>query len=211
MDLSLIAGRGVGGVTISRGFFGRHDPRAVDVPPGQHLTHGFPVLTAGPTQLISTREWNFTLTSEDGDLRAWSWEEMLALPVEEIAVDIHCVTRWTKLGTRWRGVSVDTLLDGYAASFEYATVRSYGGYTTNLAVEDLTGGRAWLVYEYEGEALEAEHGGPARLLVPHLYLWKSAKWANGITLQRRDEPGFWENFGYHNHGDPWREERHAGD
>lgn len=202
-------------MTISRGFFGHHDQRAVDLPPGQHLTHGFPVLSAGPTQLISTPEWSFALASEDGDLRMWSWDEMLALPAEEVVVDIHCVTRWTKLATHWRGVSVDILLDGFETrfetEFEYATVHSYGGYTTNLAVEDLVDGRAWLVYEYEGEPLEADHGGPARLLVPNLYLWKSAKWAKGITLQRQDVPGFWETFGYHNHGDPWREERHAGD
>lgn len=198
-------------MTISRGFVGHHDPRAADLPPGQHLTHGFPVLTAGPTQMIATREWTFALASDDGDLRSWTWDEMAALPAEAVTADIHCVTRWTKLATRWRGVSVDTLLDGLGGGFGYATVHSYGGYTTNLAVDDLTGGRAWLVHEYEGEPLDADHGGPARLLVPHLYLWKSAKWANRITLTRRDEPGFWETFGYHNHGDPWREERHAGD
>ena len=198
-------------MTISRGFHGRHDPRAADLPPGQHRTHGFPVLTAGPTQVIPTREWSFTLTAEDGDPRTWTWDEMDALPAEEISVDIHCVTRWSKLGTRWRGVSVDTLLRGYETGCEHATVHSYGGYTTNLGVADLTGGRAWLVREYDGEPLPAEHGGPARLLVPHLYLWKSAKWANAITLRRHDEPGFWESFGYHHHGDPWQEERHAGD
>jgi DMSO/TMAO reductase YedYZ molybdopterin-dependent catalytic subunit len=203
--------KGDAAVTISRGFVGRNDSRALDLPPGQHLTHGFPVLTAGPTQLISTDEWNFTVMPEAGEPRTWTWGEMMALPSEQIDVDIHCVTRWTKLGTVWRGVAIDTFLEGFETSSEHATVHCYGGYTTNLPLADLTGGRAWVVYEFEGEPLEAEHGGPARLLVPHLYFWKSAKWANGITMQRFDQPGFWENFGYHNHGDPWREERHAGD
>jgi DMSO/TMAO reductase YedYZ molybdopterin-dependent catalytic subunit len=198
-------------VTISRGFFGHHDPRAADLPPGQHLTHGFPVLTAGPTQLISTEEWSFTITPESGKPRRWSWDEMMALPSEEINVDIHCVTRWTKLGTQWRGVALDTFFEDIETYDEYAMVHSYGGYTTNLPLEDLVGGKAWIVYEYEGEPLHVEHGGPARLLVPHLYFWKSAKWVNGITMQRFDEPGFWESFGYHNYGDPWREERYAGD
>ncbi|MFG1827858.1 sulfite oxidase-like oxidoreductase [Microbispora bryophytorum] len=198
-------------MTISRGFFGHHDPRAADLPPGQHLTHGFPVLTAGPTQLISREKWSFTITPEIGEPRRWSWDEMMALPAEEITVDIHCVTRWTKLGTRWRGVALDTFFEDIETSYEYAMVRSYGGYTTNLPLEDLLGGKAWIAYEYEGEPLHIEHGGPARLLVPHLYFWKSAKWVNGITMQRFDEPGFWEGFGYHNYGDPWREERHAGD
>lgn len=198
-------------MTISRGFFGHHDPRAVDLPPGQHLTHGFPVLTAGPTQLVSTEDWSFTITPENGKPKQWSWTEMMALPSEEIAVDIHCVTRWSKLGTHWRGVALDTFFEDIETYYEYAMVHSYGGYTTNLPLEDLVGGKAWIAYEYDGEPLHVEHGGPARLLVPHLYFWKSAKWVNGITMQSSDEPGFWEGFGYHNYGDPWREERHAGD
>lgn len=198
-------------VTISRGFFGHHDPRAVDLPPGQHLTHGFPVLTAGPTQLVSTEEWSFTVTPEAGKPKRWSWAEMRALPSEAINVDIHCVTRWTKLGTQWRGVPLDTFFEDIETSHEYAMVHSYGGYSTNLPLEDLLDGRSWVVYEFEGDPLHVDHGGPARLLVPHLYFWKSAKWVNGITMQRFDEPGFWESFGYHNYGDPWREERHAGD
>jgi DMSO/TMAO reductase YedYZ molybdopterin-dependent catalytic subunit len=198
-------------VTISRGFLGHHDPGAVDLPPGQHLTHGFPVLTAGPTQQVSTEDWGFTITPEAGQPKRWSWDEMMALPSEDITVDIHCVTRWTKLGTRWRGVALDTFFEDIETYYEYAMVHSYGGYTTNLPLEDLVGGKAWIAYEFDGDPLHVEHGGPARLLVPHLYFWKSAKWVNGITMQRFDEPGFWEGFGYHNYGDPWREERHAGD
>jgi DMSO/TMAO reductase YedYZ molybdopterin-dependent catalytic subunit len=183
----------------------------MDLPPGQHLTEGFPVLTAGPTQQISTEDWVFTITPETGKPQCWNWEELMALPSEHITVDIHCVTRWTKLGTKWRGVAIDTFFKDIDTNYEFATVHSYGGYTTNLPLQDLVGGKAWVVYEYAGGPLHVEHGGPARLLVPHLYFWKSAKWVNGITMRRFDQPGFWEGFGYHNHGDPWREERHAGD
>ena len=198
-------------MTISRGFLGHHDPRVVDLPPGQHLTHGFPVLTAGPTQMVATEDWSFTITPESGAPSRWTWDEMMALPSQDITVDIHCVTRWTKLGTKWRGVSLDTFFEDVETYYEYAMVHSYGGYTTNLPLEDLLDGKAWVAYEYDGDLLHVEHGGPARLLVPHLYFWKSAKWVNGIKMQRFDEPGFWEGFGYHNYGDPWREERHAGD
>lgn len=198
-------------MTISRGFSGHHDPRAIDLPPGQHLTHGFPVLTAGPTQLVSMDEWNFTIAAETGTPKRWNWDELMALPSEEVLVDIHCVTRWTKLETRWRGVALDTLFEDVETSHDFVMVHSYGGYTTNLPLEDLLEGKSWIAYEYEGEPLHIDHGGPARLLVPHLYFWKSAKWVNGITMQHLDEPGFWESFGYHNYGDPWREERHSGD
>lgn len=198
-------------MTISRGFLGHRDPRDVDLPPGQHLTDGFPVLTAGPTQLVSTAEWSFTITPESGEQKRWSWADMMALPSEEITVDIHCVTRWSRLGTEWRGVSLDTFFEDIETYYDYAMVHSYGDYSTNLPLEDLLGGKAWVVYEHEGDSLHVEHGGPARLLVPHLYFWKSAKWVNGITMQRFDEPGFWESLGYHNYGDPWREERHYGD
>ena len=142
---------------------------------------------------------------------SWTWEEFLALPAETVTVDIHCVTKWSKLDTIWNGVSLDTLLDGVETSAEYVLAFSDGGYTTNLPLEDLTGGKAWVAYEYDGEPLEPEHGGPARLLVPHLYFWKSAKWVRGLELRDEDEPGFWEGYGYHNYGDPWREQRYAGD
>lgn len=198
-------------MTISRGFFGHRDPRDVDLPPGQHLTQDFPVLTAGPTQLVSRDEWSFTITPESGDPVRWSWADLMAMPAEEITADIHCVTRWSKLGTTWRGVSLDTFFEDIESYHDFAMVTAYGGYTTNLPLEDLLDGKAWVAFEYEGEKLSVEHGGPARLLVPHLYFWKSAKWVSGIRMQRFDEPGFWETLGYHPYGDPWREERHVGD
>jgi DMSO/TMAO reductase YedYZ molybdopterin-dependent catalytic subunit len=126
-------------------------------------------------------------------------------------VDIHCVTSWSKFDTHWSGVSVDTLLADVETAAEYVVAFSDGGYTTNLPLEDLTGGQAWVVDTYEDEPLAPEHGGPARLLVPHLYFWKSAKWVRGLALTLLDEPGFWETFGYHDYGDPWREQRYAGD
>jgi DMSO/TMAO reductase YedYZ molybdopterin-dependent catalytic subunit len=138
----------------------------------------------------------------------WSWAEFHELPFEEIPCDIHCVTKWSKLGTSFRGVSVDTLLEAAEPLEAYAMAYSYGGYTTNLAIEDLTDGKAWVVTEHEREPLPREHGGPARLLVPHLYFWKSAKWVAGLRVMDHDEPGFWESNGYHNRGDPWKEERY---
>jgi DMSO/TMAO reductase YedYZ molybdopterin-dependent catalytic subunit len=135
----------------------------------------------------------------------------MALPSETITVDIHCVTKWSKLDTRWKGVSVDTLLEQASVHAEYVTAWSDGGYTTNLTLADVTGGRAWVAYEFGDQALEPEHGGPARLLIPHLYFWKSAKWVRGLTLTPEDEPGFWETNDYHNHGDPWLEQRYQGD
>jgi DMSO/TMAO reductase YedYZ molybdopterin-dependent catalytic subunit len=133
------------------------------------------------------------------------------LPSETVTVDIHCVTKWSKLDTVWKGVSLDTLLDGVETNAKYVLAFCDGGYTTNLPLQDLTGGNAWIAYEYGGEPLEPEHGGPARLLVPHVYFWKSAKWIRGLELRDYDEPGFWEYYGYHNYGDPWQEQRYRGD
>ncbi|HLM92272.1 MAG TPA: molybdopterin-dependent oxidoreductase [Gaiellaceae bacterium] len=143
--------------------------------------------------------------------RQWTWEEFHALPFETVPCDIHCVTKWSKLGTSFGGVSVDTLLEGVEPQGSFAIAYSYGGYTTNLALADLTGGKAWVATEHEGEPLAREHGGPARLLVPHLYFWKSAKWVAGLRILDHDEPGFWEKNGYHNRGDPWQEERYWSD
>jgi DMSO/TMAO reductase YedYZ molybdopterin-dependent catalytic subunit len=141
----------------------------------------------------------------------WTWDEFHQLPREAITKDIHCVTSWSKFDTLWEGVSVDELLEGVEPLGAYAMAYSYGGYTTNLAIEDLTDGKAWVVTEHEGEPLPREHGGPARLLVPHLYFWKSAKWVAGLRIMDHDEPGFWEENGYHNRGDPWKEERYWND
>lgn len=175
------------------------------------MTADFPVLSAGPTPQVSRADWRFTLTDRDGDETVWTWEDIRSLPTETVTVDIHCVTKWSKLDTVWQGVSVDTLLAGVDATSGYAHVHSYGGYTTNLPLEDLTGGKAWVASSYNGAELPPEHGGPARLLVPHLYFWKSAKWVHGMTLADSDRPGFWESYGYHIYGDPWQEQRYSGD
>jgi DMSO/TMAO reductase YedYZ molybdopterin-dependent catalytic subunit len=196
---------------FTRGFQGRRRDDDGRLPPGQYLTDDFPVLSAGPTPDVSLDAWAFRVRTEAGDAHTWTWSELTALPTETITVDLHCVTRWTKLETQWRGVSLDTVLEGAETAADFALVHSYGGYTTNLPLEDLLDGRAWIAFEYDGDALAAEHGGPARLLVPHLYLWKSAKWVRGLDLLLQDEPGFWEQLGYHDYGDPWREQRYQGD
>jgi DMSO/TMAO reductase YedYZ molybdopterin-dependent catalytic subunit len=198
---------------VTRGFGRRHrvDAPADRVPPGQYVTDGFPVLSAGPTPRVSTDEWTFTVTDPSGGETSWGWDDFLALPVEPVTVDIHCVTKWSKLDTHWEGVSVDHLLADIDDSAGFVLAHSYGGYTTNVPRADLTGGRAWVVHRYEGEPLAPDHGGPARLLVPHLYFWKSAKWVRGLTLLEEDRPGFWESYGYHDYGDPWREQRYQGD
>ncbi|HEX8854619.1 MAG TPA: molybdopterin-dependent oxidoreductase [Thermoleophilaceae bacterium] len=169
------------------------------------------MLSAGPTPHTPLDEWSFSLQGAVEPGRSWTWDEFQALPSETVTKDIHCVTKWSKLDTVWEGVSVDVLLDGAQLDGGFTTVFCDGGYTTNLAIEDVTGGKAWVAYKFGGEPLAPEHGGPARLLVPHLYFWKSAKWVRGIQVDRRDEPGFWESFGYHNRGDPWLEQRYAGD
>ena len=195
---------------FSRGFHGRRRPD-VDpsrVPPGQYVTEDFPVLSAGPTPRVDTATWSFAVDGALEASRTWTWDELNALPQETFTVDIHCVTKWSKLGTSWTGVSVDTLLENVATEAEHVSVWADGGYTTNLPLEDVTDGKAWIVHSFGGEPLEPAHGGPARLLVPHLYFWKSAKWVNGLTLMDNDDPGFWEQAGYNLHGDPWKEERY---
>jgi len=198
---------------LTRGFRGRSRERGDHrLPPGQYdVGDGFPVLSAGPTPHTPLARWDLTVHDQTGELRRWSWEEFRALPREALSVDIHCVTTWSKFGTHWEGVSLDTLLQDAPATARHVLAASDGGYTTNLPLEELTGGQAWVVDTYEGRPLAPEHGGPARLLLPHLYFWKSAKWVRRLTLLPHDEPGFWETFGYHNHGDPWREERYSGD
>jgi DMSO/TMAO reductase YedYZ molybdopterin-dependent catalytic subunit len=196
---------------FTRGFRGRKRDSTGQLPPGQYLTNDFPVLSAGPTPRIPLDAWEFLIATEQGESHRWSWAELMALPAESVTVDVHCVTRWYKLDTVWRGVSLDTLLADIATEADFAMAHSYGGYSTNLPLEDLLGGKAWVAYEYDGEELAPEHGGPARLLVPHLYFWKSAKWVRGIELMLQDSPGFWEQLGYHDYGDPWREQRYQGD
>jgi len=198
---------------ISRGFGGRRR-RDVDpnrIPPGQYVVDDFPVLSAGPTPSVSLDMWRWPIAFRRDAPGSWSWEEFLAVPSEEIRTDIHCVTKWSKLDTAWRGVSVDVLLENVDTAAEFVSAFCDGGYTTNLPFADVTDGQAWVAYEFDGEPLEPVHGGPARLLVPHLYFWKSAKWVRGLNLRDEDEPGFWESNGYHIRGDPWLEQRYWGD
>ena len=202
---------------VSRGFVGR--PRTVGgdragrVPPGQYITDGFPVLSAGPTPQVDLDRWSFTIGGLVAEPVTLSWMDFIGLPVREFVVDISCVTKWTKLDTRWEGVSVDDLLERVQLdpTAQFVVARSYGGYTTNLPLADVLNGQAFVAHRYDGQPLEPAHGGPARLVVPHLYFWKSAKWVNGLRLTDRDEPGFWESLGYHNRGDQWLEERYSGD
>ncbi len=199
---------------INRGFHRRRRSRAEDpgrVPPGQYVTEDFPVLSAGPTPRRRLDDWSFSIRQGGQTRKSWTWQEMRALPAEQVTADIHCVTRWSKLDTVWEAVPVDTLLGQVQHDAGYVLAFCDGGYTTNLPLADVTGGRAWLAFGYGGAPLDPEHGGPARLLVPHLYFWKSAKWVRGLELLDADEPGFWETYGYHMYGDPWREQRYAGD
>ena len=198
---------------VSRGFQGRRREEGDSgrVPPGQYLVEDFPVLSAGPTPQTPLEEWTFTVTGEGVEAKTWTWDEFRALPSETITKDIHCVTKWSKLDTVWEGVSVDTLLDEVEHDAAYVVAFCDGGYTTNLPLEDVSDGKAWIAFGYDGEPLDPEHGGPARLLVPHLYFWKSAKWVRGLSLVDHDGPGFWEALGYHMYGDPWREQRYWGD
>jgi DMSO/TMAO reductase YedYZ molybdopterin-dependent catalytic subunit len=203
------------GKFISRGFMGkRREPDAEKrLPPGQYVTPGFPVLSAGPTPHTPLDQWTFEINGLVRRPVRWSWEEFLSLPSKTYLTDIHCVTKWSKLDTQWKGVSVDTLfthvdLDPKA---KYVTAFSDGGYTTNLPLQEILDDQAFVAYEFDGKPLQAEHGGPVRLVVPHLYFWKSAKWARGLNIIEQDKPGFWESLGYNNHGDPWKEERYWGD
>ena len=199
----------------TRGFTGRRPPAGTSdrVPPGQSVTDGFPVLSATPTPHIPLDQWSFTLKVGPRPVASWNWEQFNALPLTQFKGDIHCVTKWSKLDTVWEGVSIDDLLAaaGIEPPTRYTLAHSFGGYSTNVPVADLVGGKAMIALRYDGEPLEAKHGGPARLLVPHLYFWKSAKWVNGLQFTPRDEAGFWELRGYHMYGDPWREQRFSGD
>ena len=200
---------------VTRGFVGRRRAPGTGerVPPGQYVTTDFPVLSAGPTPRTPLDSWTFTIDGLVGEPKVWTWAQFTALPSRDFIVDISCVTKWTKLDTRWHAVSVDTLLESASLDRRAAFVIAHcdGGYTTNLPLADVVNDQAFVAYGYDGAALTPEHGGPARLVVPHLYFWKSAKWVRGLRIVERDQPGFWESFGYHNRGDPWLEERYSGD
>jgi DMSO/TMAO reductase YedYZ molybdopterin-dependent catalytic subunit len=202
---------------VSRGFVGR--PQSPDanrrnrIPPGQHEINDYPVLSAGPTPHTPLDRWDFLIDGLVDRPVRWTWTEIMALPAQDFVVDISCVTKWTHLDMRWRGVSVDVLLERVRLDPRagFAIVFGDGGYTTNLPIPDLVNGQAFIAWEYDGKPLAPPHGGPARMVVPHLYFWKSAKWVRGIHFVERDKPGFWESLGYNNHGDPWKEERYSGD
>jgi DMSO/TMAO reductase YedYZ molybdopterin-dependent catalytic subunit len=201
---------------IARGFRGRRvDAANRDrVPPGQYVTHDFPVLSAGPTPRVQLSDWSFSMRVGKTLLGKWTWREFQDLDQTRITVDIHCVTKWSKLDTVWEGVKIDTLLEAAgltAPPTAYVMAHSDGGYSANLPTADLIGGRALIATRFADSPLEATHGGPARLLVPHLYFWKSAKWVRGFEFIEADRPGFWEGLGYHLYGDPWREQRYRGD
>lgn len=187
------------------------DPR---LPPGQYdAGNDFPVLSAEVTPRLEADRWTMSVDGLVADPHTWSWADLHQLPECEFAGDIHCVTSWSKLGTRFSGVSVDLLLDaaGPLPEATHVLATSTTGYTTNLPLEHVRGGQAWVVWTHEGKPLHPEHGGPLRLLVPHLYFWKSAKWVTLLTLLNHDEQGFWERNGYHDLGDPWHEQRYQGD
>ncbi|MFD4506174.1 sulfite oxidase-like oxidoreductase [Streptomyces sp. NPDC058457] len=203
-------------MTVTRGFTGRSraDDRDPRLPPGQYdAGDSWPVLSAEVTPDLTPDDWTFRVDGLVAEERTWSWEEAHALPRSGYEGDIHCVTSWSKFGVRFGGVSLDSFLDLARphSSATHAVAYAHTGYTTNLPLSDLTGGRAWIAWEFGGEPLDPGHGGPARLVVPHLYFWKSVKWIAGLRLLDHDEPGFWEQNGYHARGNPWNEERYAGD
>ena len=203
-------------VPISRGFRPRRQEQVPKnrVPPGQYVTADFPVLSAGPTPQIGLENWTFALQLGGNLLGKWIWAEFEALPQTTIKADIHCVTKWSKLDTTWQGVTFDDLLKTVNladAPASYIVAYSEGAYTTNIPVADLVNGQGMIATRYEGLPILPAHGGPARLLVPHLYFWKSAKWGRRLRFMEKDEPGFWESLGYHNYGDPWKEQRYDGD
>jgi DMSO/TMAO reductase YedYZ molybdopterin-dependent catalytic subunit len=183
------------------------------LPPGQYKTDDFPVLSAGATPHVDLGKWRFTLKHGPRPLASWSWEEFDRLPETGLRRDIHCVTKWSKFDTNWEGVSIDDLLAaaGVEAPTGFLLAHSVDGYSTNVPLVDLVGGKGMVATAYDGLPISPDHGGPARLLVPHLYFWKSAKWVNALQFTERDEPGFWELRGYHIYGDPWREQRFTGD
>jgi DMSO/TMAO reductase YedYZ molybdopterin-dependent catalytic subunit len=199
---------------FTRGFTGRpHQARSSRLPPGQHESKAWPVLAAEPTPRLDTFSWTFKVEGLVENPVTWNWDEIHALKESVFVGDIHCVTTWSRLGMTFNGVSVETMLEiaRPLESASHVVAYSHTGYTTNLPIADVLEGKALVVWDVDGEPLPREHGGPARMIVPHLYFWKSAKWVAGLRVLDHDEPGFWETRGYNNYGDPWREQRYAGD
>jgi DMSO/TMAO reductase YedYZ molybdopterin-dependent catalytic subunit len=197
---------------MPRKFFAK--PAAAEndrVPPGQYLAKGFPVLTYGETPQIKTDDWLFKVWGLV-EAKTFSWSDFINLPQQDFTADFHCVTRWSKLDVQWTGIKVTDFLKAINLDSQATHVlqHCYGGYTTNLSLEDFIRPENFFAHTLNGEPLPAEHGGPMRLVVPHLYAWKSAKWINGLEFLASEELGFWERNGYHRRGEPWAEERYAG-
>ncbi len=203
----------------TRGFVGRRrmppgQQPARELPPGQYdVGADFPVLTAEVTPNLVPERWTMTVDGLVASPHTWTWHEMHDLPQSQYRGAIHCVTTWSKFGTTFGGVSVDRLLEVAQPQSEatHVLATSTTDYTTNMPVSHLVDGQAWVVWSHEGKPLPSDHGGPVRLLVPHLYFWKSAKWVTRLTFLDHDEQGFWERNGYHDLGDPWLEQRYQGD
>lgn len=196
---------------ISKGFMPKRkqDDR---LPPGQYEVKNFPVLSLGPTPNVSIADWRLDILGL-ADKMSWNWEEFNVLPHITITDDIHCVTKWSKFGTKWTGVSLDEIMQRAHIKPEatHVIAHSHDGYSTNLPLEDVQEGKGMVAIAFEDKPIPAEHGGPARLLVPHLYFWKSAKWLKALEFTNKDHPGFWETRGYHNYGDPWKDQRYTND
>ncbi len=180
------------------------------VPPGQYLTKGFPIMTYGQTPHIDPSKWQLRVWGLVAE-KTLSWADLMALPQHEFTADFHCVTRWSKLDVSWKGVKVSDLMTLLAVdpAAKYVLQHCYGGYTTNLPLADFLNPDNFFAHTLFDEPLPLEHGGPLRLVVPHLYAWKSAKWLNGLEFLAEDERGFWERNGYHDRGEPWTEERYS--
>jgi len=191
------------------------DPKRVSdnmegrVPPGQYLTTKFPVLTYGDTPRIELKDWRLRVWGMVENPIELNWEQFRALPTKEIICDLHCVTRWSQLNMRWEGVAFSEIAKAVKPKPEakFVMEHSFGGYTTNMSLDELYDDGVLLAFNYGGQSLSVDHGGPMRMLVPKLYLWKSAKWLRGLEFMENDKAGFWEMYGYHMHGDPWTEER----
>ena len=194
---------------VSRGFTGR-GRSTPELPPGQYLVDDFPVLSAGPTPSIDLADWELLVRTEAAQVHRWDWDAFRALPAEDVTTDIHCVTRWSKLDTTWRGVRVRDLLERAQVkpSGTHVMAHSDGGYTTNIPVGALLDDDVLVAHAYDGRPLEHDHGAPLRLLVPKRYFWKSAKFLRRLEVMSQDREGFWELNGYHNDADPWQEQRH---
>ena len=193
-------------------FFAKPTPENNDrVPPGQYLAKGFPVLTYGDTPEINTEEWQFRVWGLAQE-KTFTWSDFMSLPQQDFIADFHCVTRWSKLDVPWRGIKVTDFMElvELDRACTHIMQHSYGGYTTNLSLEDFLKADNFFAHTLDGQPLPADHGGPMRLVVPHLYAWKSAKWIEGIEFLSLEELGFWERNGYHRRGEPWAEERYAG-